>query len=292
MKGARILSAIASVWIAVLIFRSDSAKSDIINRLQEPFGNRDAVVASIRRGLRSHAKTITVTFFSGDMIRGDPADMAANWIEDAMAETDNESEGDYIRYQCGGYKISCARESAGDRFFYTIQIAPDYYLYLAQEDAASEKLDEIFSDFAFPDTVSDYEKLLAIYNYICQNVKYDETHGKNPYYHLKSTAYAALVQGTATCQGYSVALYRMSRRAGIPCRIVTGTGYGKRGEEFHAWNIAKLEGLWYSLDATWDAGKTEYDWFLRGTAGFVRHIPGKSFSGWAAVYPLSKEDFK
>ncbi|MEA4994056.1 MAG: hypothetical protein VB060_09545 [Oscillibacter sp.] len=39
--------------------------------------------------------------------------------------------------------------------------------------------------------------------------------GKNKGYHLDATAYAAFLNGTATCQGYSVAAYRLLREAGV-----------------------------------------------------------------------------
>ena len=282
------------IWLFVICPANPTA-NDL-----KPFSNQEQVIASIRQGLRDHAKNITVSFScpaqnNNYIIREDLIAMAGDWIQEAMKETDNETEGDYIYYQYGGYKISCSRfpNAQDGRYVYTVRITPRYYTYLAQEETVSEKLNEIFDTFAFSNSDSDYKKALAIYNYICQNVKYDEVHRKNIHYHLKSTAYAALIQGAAGCQGYCVTLYRMFRRAGIPCRIVTGMGYGERGAEFHAWNIARVDGLWYCLDATWDAGKLEsqYNWFLRGSARFDRHVPGDAFSDWDMAYPLSQEDY-
>ena len=109
------------------------------------------------------------------------------------------------------------------------------------------------------------QKIRKIYDYLCRNVHYDKVHRKNPYYHRRSTAYGALVQGTATCQGYCTAMYRLLREEGIPCRIVTGTA---GDEELHAWLIAELDGSWYLLDPTWDAGQENYRYCLRGTDDF------------------------
>ena len=52
------------------------------------------------------------------------------------------------------------------------------------------------------DGKSDYEKIKGVYDYICSNVNYDDTNLNNDAYKLKFTAYAALVNKTAVCQGY------------------------------------------------------------------------------------------
>lgn len=40
--------------------------------------------------------------------------------------------------------------------------------------------------------------------------------------------------------------------------VIPGTGNGA----LHAWNIAELNGVYYNLDSTWDAGKDLYGYFL------------------------------
>jgi hypothetical protein len=94
---------------------------------------------------------------------------------------------------------------------------------------------------------------------------------------LKHTAYAAAINHTAVCQGYAVLFYRLALECGIDARVIAGKGKGANGWEDHAWNIVKLGGNYYLLDATWDAGKTPmyYQYFLKGRdAGlFPNHNP-------------------
>ena len=115
-------------------------------------------------------------------------------------------------------------------------------------------------------------------------------HQKHPAYHLCSTAYAALVQRTATCQGYCVALYRLLRETGVNCRIVTGRA-GE--EELHAWVIAEVDGLYYHLDPTWDAGAEEYRCFLVGKNDFADHVPAERFAvrGFSEKHPVSEQNY-
>jgi transglutaminase/protease-like cytokinesis protein 3 len=47
----------------------------------------------------------------------------------------------------------------------------------------------------------------------------------------------------------------------VECEIVTGMATNESGnEEFHAWNRVLVDGEYYELDATWDAGKEEYEY--------------------------------
>ncbi len=96
---------------------------------------------------------------------------------------------------------------------------------------------------------SDYGKVKAIYDYICDNVKYDNTHGPN--YSQKYTAYAALVNKAPSARGISTLLYRMCKAADIPVRIVAGTGAKTKIILEHRQALGEV---YYNVDATWDAG--------------------------------------
>ena len=257
---------------------SDSPEDNV--PLSARIGNYDEVISAIRHGLRSHSQAITVRFTYGQDIQKDITAVVGAWVEEALQETGESTEGDYIRYQYGGYRIECAYDrSFWGRYRYEVKIIPRHYLYLAQEEEVTARLREIEAGFGFTPDTTDLEKLRTIYDYICDNVKYDTVHKNNAYAHMRSTCYAAVMWHTATCQGYCVTLYRMLRDVGINCRVITGTGIGiDNSREFHAWNIVELEGKWYCLDATWDAGKETHNWFLRGQNDFPGHIPGKAFT--------------
>lgn len=62
------------------------------------------------------------------------------------------------------------------------------------------------------------------------------------------SAYGALVNGKAVCQGYAQALKLLFSSAGIPSLYVSGTADGGP----HAWNMARVGGHWYYVDATFD----------------------------------------
>lgn len=255
--------------------------------------NESEVITEIRRALRLHSQRIVISFEQERDVLAEMTAMVDAWVEAALQETERPDEGDYIRYQYGGYEQKCSRRASDGGYFYTVEIIPKYYLYLFQEEEVAGKLAEIWAELAWDGEMPDYDKVKAAYDYVCRHVKYDRVHRKNPYYFMRSTAYAALVQENATCQGYCVALYRLLRQAGINVRIVTGSVTGKNAEQLHAWNIVELDGKYYHLDATWDAQQEQYSYFLKGAAGFSDHILNEAFAAgeFAGQYKIAEQDY-
>lgn len=123
-----------------------------------------------------------------------------------------------------------------------------------------------------------------------ENVRYDKVHGKNPNTHLKATAYSALVLRTATCQGYSAALYRLLREEGVECRAVTGQA---GGETLHAWILVRLGDRFYLLDPTYDAGQEEWKHYLLGRDESEDHVPEERFrtEEFLTRYPMAEKAY-
>lgn len=72
-----------------------------------------------------------------------------------------------------------------------------------------------------------------------------------------ATAYNALNEGIACCQGFSTAYYLLCKKAGIQCHILTGVAKTDAGSECHMWNAVKIESKWKAIDTTWNAGSPE-----------------------------------
>ncbi|MBO4653439.1 MAG: hypothetical protein J5649_09020 [Lachnospiraceae bacterium] len=69
------------------------------------------------------------------------------------------------------------------------------------------------------------------------------------------TICGVFINGKAVCAGYARALQYLLQRCGVECAEVVGnirkeSNNGK--SETHAWNIVKIDGDYYYLDATWD----------------------------------------
>ena len=299
-RRKRVLSSILTLFLLLLLSLTACSAGQV--PLQETktevpadalIVNEAEVVDGIRQGLKEHAATITVRFSLSQELEGSPAQIVSDWVEKALEETDAPDEGDYIRYQYGGYTFESYTSQENGIYRYRVVLTPEYYDWLFEAEEASAKAQETVSGFGFDPDTDDLTKIETVYRFVCETIRYDKVHKKNPYYHLKSTAYSALVQHTATCQGFCTALYRLLRESGISCRIVTGQTKEEGPEELHSWVIVPLDGLWYALDPAWDAGKDEWQWFLKGSESLQERMPSEAFSAdeFRTRFPMAVQDY-
>lgn len=217
------------------------------------FTNEDKLVCDIRERLKRRQYNIVIEYDSHSDGLKENNRILKELMDKACEETGKPDEGDYLAFQLGGYDAQSSCRKNGGRYIHTISIFPDYYTTAEQEQKVNERIRALTEGFAFDEDTPETEKVRRIYDYIYDNVEYDIIHKNNEGYHLKSTAYGALINGHATCQGYAVTLCRLLREAGVDCRVITGTAYDEgSGEEYHAWNIVCIGGKWYDIDLTWD----------------------------------------
>lgn len=101
--------------------------------------------------------------------------------------------------------------------------------------------------------MSEYDKEKAIHDYLVNTVRYTQNLvGDKPY-----TMYGALVDRSAVCQGYAEAFDYLCELAGIDAMIATGMAYQGGSGVRHAWNIVRIDGAYYHVDATWDDPTTQ-----------------------------------
>lgn len=106
------------------------------------------------------------------------------------------------------------------------------------------KSDQIINT-SISDNMTDYEKELALHDYLTENIKYDE---KNAYPFEAHTAYGALINGIAVCDGYAEAFDYLLKKVSIKSNLI----YGQIDNELHAWNLVEIDGKKYFVDVTAD----------------------------------------
>lgn len=128
--------------------------------------------------------------------------------------------------------------------------------------------------------LSPIEKERYIHDFICQNVRYDKL--KKPYSH---EIIGPLGQGVGVCEGIAKSVKILCDALGIWCIIAISEAAPEQGIKYrHAWNIVKLDGQFFHLDATFDNslgqdGLLRYDYFNLDDARLFRdHQP--------VIYPV------
>ena len=98
-------------------------------------------------------------------------------------------------------------------------------------------------------TMSDYEKEVALHDYVINSVDYDYANLlKNTIPEDSYTAYGSLIKKVAVCEGYAEAMNKLLTTAGVNSYIINGLGNGVA----HEWNLVNIDGGIYHLDATFD----------------------------------------
>ena len=111
---------------------------------------------------------------------------------------------------------------------------------------------------------SDMEKALYVNDYLALNCEYDYTLSNH-------TAYDALVNKSAVCEGYAEAYKLLTAELGMECEIVSSRSLN------HAWNMIDIDGKKYHVDPTWNdpyedmLGAASHRYFLKSTANFQKH---------------------
>ena len=248
-------------------------------------GSADEAAVILRKGMENREARIAIRC-PADAIT--PTDGILDEIaEKAMEETGVPTQGDYIRWTYAGWSGSCSLESDDEGLHYVFVYDCKYYTTAAQEAELSEKIDSVLQSLDINDESSDYDVICAVYDYICANVSYDYDNLNDSEYLLKYTAYAAMINKTAVCQGYSALMYRMLQQKNIDCRLIPGSN--------HAWNIVAIDGVYYNADSTWDAGRDpkNYAYFLCGDSDFAEHTRYSEYSTeeFYRLYPMAKTKY-
>lgn len=128
--------------------------------------------------------------------------------------------------------------------------------------------------------LSEDEMEKYIHDFICKNITYDKL--KKQYSH---EIIGPLQQGIGVCEGIAKTVKVLCDRLGMESVIAVSEANPVQGAKYrHAWNVIKLGGFWYHLDATFDNslgryGGQRFDYYnLDDKRIFLDHQP--------LVYPV------
>lgn len=116
-------------------------------------------------------------------------------------------------------------------------------------ELAAEVIDEVIED-----GMTDYEKELAIYEWMCENIRHDDgitvaipTTGE-----YADNPGGVLATHKAVCVGFATTFRLFMQMLDIECMVVHDTYLS------HSWDIVKIDGDWYHTDIYMDAEGSTY----------------------------------
>lgn len=127
--------------------------------------------------------------------------------------------------------------------------------------AARELLNRI------PPGLSEFEKVKTIHDLFLRNVSYGGMASS-----FGGNIVGGLVAKKVVCEGYARTLQYLLQRQGIQAIYVEG--HARTSPDtwiLHAWNIVRIDGKYYAMDATWNDGMAgsdfvSYNYFLKSDA--------------------------
>lgn len=141
---------------------------------------------------------------------------------------------------------------------------------------------------------TDSEKVYAIYNWIANNIAYDNSLRnstqlqKKIYVSEKNVVKHVLDREMALCGGYAFLFRDLCEKVNINAEVIHGFTKDNSGRitdyktPNHTWNAVKLNGKWKLLDITWavgygSKGNPDDFWYLTRPTDFVySHYPQDS----------------
>lgn len=225
------------------------------------------IVDQLYKGLMNRSAQVTFTY------KGSTAKLKS-MLQDSF-ETALEKD-PYTMYILDSYGLTW-RSNA---YSALVTVDMKYRETVTQTKYVNEKVVQTVAQIITPG-MNDHQKVKAIHDWVVQHLKYDETY-------TRYTAYEALYDGTAVCQGYALLSYALLKQAGVENKIVEGTA----GGELHAWNLVNIDGNWYHMDTTWDdplpdqGDGVDTNYYLRTDAQM------KQDHNWTKTYPAATVAYK
>ncbi len=144
-------------------------------------------------------------------------------------------------------------------FVAAVKAGDEYYL--SREEKVLFKIVIGVLDQIIEDGMTELEKEEAVYRWLTENVEYDYRHYEVPPCAPRESyePMGAIASRKAVCLGFATAFQLFMDILDIECITVVGAAFESR--EDHAWNMVKIDGEWYCVDATWDAGAYGFGYF-------------------------------
>lgn len=133
---------------------------------------------------------------------------------------------------------------------YKIARAVDNYILFSRLDIEQKEVYDILWESTrklTDDLSTDYEKEVAIHNFITDNFKYGPIDTSVVPQRAHSIQ-GFVIDGQGICEAYANTFYVMCKMAGLDVSIITGT----TNNIDHMWNLIKLDGEYYHVDITSD----------------------------------------
>lgn len=247
------------------------------------YSSKKAAASYLRRRMVARDESISF-YYSGTGLNKETLEALQNeLLELALDVTASPWEGDYLRYHLSYISHVYTYSWEGTDSYIVWNLS--YISETEEEKRTAAAIKSAVKALKLTQD-SDAVKIKKIHDAICERVVYYDDGDRKVH-----SAYSAIEEGRAVCQGYATLFYAMGLEAGLKVRCVQGTGNGGA----HLWNIVKLGNRWYNMDVTWDdqTDGIRYTYYMKNTAEFGAHVraPQYQCSSFLAEHPMATASY-
>lgn len=220
----------------------------------------DEAAAALRAAMTARKESVAVRVSLGEQKPDET--LIRQLFDAACAYTGKPDEGDYLFENVVWYFVAddgVSFRASGANGEALIRYAFGYADTAEEEEAVGAWASETLAGLSL-DGLDELDTLRAVYGFLCTHVEYDYSY-KHPTSALihSFSAYNASQSGKAVCLGFALSACRLLVEAGLDTRVVVSSPMG------HAYNLVRVDGQYYFIDATWDSSYyPSLRYFLRG----------------------------
>ena len=175
----------------------------------------------------------------------------SQFIDDERERQAKELEGE--AYQEDGYSVGGQYEIKSTTAISDAYKSNDNSQLNEQEVETLKLASDVIKEVV-KDNMSDYEKEVAVYDWMCKNISTSEggsisVPGVNTT-EAVSTPYGVLTGKQAVCVGYATTFRLLMNMLGIDCHIVHN--------DYHSWDLVQIGEHWYHVDIYSDSSSGNY----------------------------------
>ncbi|MDR6555135.1 transglutaminase domain-containing protein [Paenibacillus qinlingensis] len=163
-----------------------------------------------------------------------------------------------------------------------ITLHPEYLTTLEQDQYVDEEVDRILSEIITA-KMTPFEKELAIHDFVVSHTSYEDV-GE-----IGHTAYSALYNKKAVCQGYAILTNLLLNKAGITSHLIVGY-INDDVEQPHMWNEVNIEDNWYMLDTVFNDSTSNPSMDYYNVTS--KALKGMKHTWEESDYPVAETEYK
>lgn len=279
-----------------------SGETKEVSQGDASYSTISAVAAYVSKHMTDREQSFSVIYTGSDYdTYGDRGKIKNDLLPKVFdIDTASTSDGDYLYQIYKSIDIDYVVNTSNKYTKFVFQV--EYWESAEETEYVDDNLSSIISDMNVDSAASDYDKIKAVHDWICGNVKKGSSitsEVDNQTEIATLTPYTAFKYGQSSPGGYAALAYKLLEKMGIQAAILQGP---EQGSNTKVWNLVQLDGMWYHMSIYDDdkdsrndglEGATyDYTYFLLGTNNQRKKLPvGTAYSGYTAYYNVSEEDY-